>query len=214
MYFSLNDEHFILSFNPCPYLRISGPSEHYLVELKEFQDEDDLPVHLEGYKVSTNFDNAWRKDFLVPIEFYLDCEFIVYKFIDGYGLRRIYNHRYCDYGKLVLFNLVTDDRDECELWVSRVLEYQKKNQCNITIKSKFDDIDKKFQSFYYTEGIDYYKTYNIGRFPKTSTDFKTVEPRKEGLVWYGNYKTFWSYQHPRNWKNLSSQEIVDDILGL
>ena len=47
-----------------------------------------------------------------------------------------------------------------------------------------------------------------------SNDFKTVDPRKDGLIWYGNWKTFWSYQHPRNWANLSSQEIVDDILGL
>jgi hypothetical protein len=36
----------------------------------------------------------------------------------------------------------------------------------------------------------------------------------EGVIWYGNWKTFWSYQHPRLWKNLSSQQIADDILGL
>ena len=57
-------------------------------------------------------------------------------------------------------------------------------------------------------------TYNIGRFPKSSTDFRTVDHRKEGLIWYGNWKTFWSYQHPRVWTDLTSQEIVDDILGL
>ena len=73
---------------------------------------------------------------------------------------------------------------------------------------------QKFDSFYQTYGLNFYKTYNIGRFPKTSNDFKTVDPRKDGLIWYGNWKTFWSYQHPRNWANLSSQEIVDDILGL
>ena len=41
-----------------------------------------------------------------------------------------------------------------------------------------------------------------------------MDSNKEGVIWYGNWKTFWSYQHPRLWKNLSSQEIVDDILGL
>jgi hypothetical protein len=41
-----------------------------------------------------------------------------------------------------------------------------------------------------------------------------LDHRMEGVIWYGNWKTFWSYQHPRPWKTLSSQEIVDDILGL
>ena len=76
------------------------------------------------------------------------------------------------------------------------------------------DLNKKLPNYYLTYGIDHYKTYNIGRYPKTSKDFKTVDHRKEGLIWFGHWKTFWSYQHPRLWKNLSSQEIVDDILGL
>ena len=31
---------------------------------------------------------------------------------------------------------------------------------------------------------------------------------------FGGLKLFWSYQHPRSWSFLNSQEIVDDILGL
>jgi hypothetical protein len=64
------------------------------------------------------------------------------------------------------------------------------------------------------DGIDYYKTYNIGRFPKNSHDWRTIDPRQEGVIWYGNWKTFWSYQHPRLHSNLSSKEIIDDILSL
>jgi hypothetical protein len=41
-----------------------------------------------------------------------------------------------------------------------------------------------------------------------------MDMRMEGYIWFGNFKKFWSYQHPRNWNNLSSQQIIDDILGL
>jgi hypothetical protein len=141
-------------------------------------------------------------------------EISISKYISDYGLKKIYTHRFNDYGKLVKFNLVTTDKDECLLWIDRVMEYKRIHGCNTSIYTEFDDINKKYSDYYSTENIDYYKTYNIGRFPKQSTDFKTVDARKEGLIWYGNWKTFWSYQHPRCWKNLSSQEIIDDILGL
>ena len=49
---------------------------------------------------------------------------------------------------------------------------------------------------------------------KNSSDWRTIDPRKEGLIWFGNWKTFWSYEHPRCWKQLTSKEIADDILGL
>ena len=76
------------------------------------------------------------------------------------------------------------------------------------------DIDSESDTRYQTRDITPYKTYRIGRFPKNSTDWKTIDPRKEGLLWFGHWKTVWSYQHPRLWKNLSSEEIVNDILGL
>lgn len=214
MYFSLNNENLIVDFGAGVKVKVGGPDDYYLVEMYEYLDNDNSPRFLEGYKISPNHEIAWRKEFRIPIEFYLDFEVVVHKVIENYGLTRIYNHRYCDYGKVVLFNLETDNQKECELWLERVLEYQRRHQCKVVIESKFPEIDKKFQNFYYTAGIDCYKRYNIGRYPKNSKDFKTMDPRKDGLIWYGNYKTFWSYQHPRSWSQLTSQEIVDDILGL
>ena len=111
-------------------------------------------------------------------------------------------------------DLITKDIEEARIWVDRIKLYQKIHGCRISINSDFEEINKSFESYYHTNGIDFYKTYNIGRFPKTSSDFRTMDHRKEGLIWYGNWKTFWSYQHPRKWTDLTSQEIVDDILGL
>jgi hypothetical protein len=213
MYFSLNEERVVLNFNPYPYVKINGPDKFYYVEMREYVDNDDKSFNIDSYKVSsTNI--GWRTWFSVPIEFYGEFEISISKYVPNYGIKKIYTHRYNDYGKFVRFNLETDDLEECILWIERVMEYKKIHGCKPLINTRFDEINKKFSDYYSINNIDYYKTYNIGRFPKKSTDFKTLDARKEGMIWYGNWKTFWSYQHPRCWKTLSSQEIIDDILGL
>ena len=213
MYFSLNEERVVLNFNPSPYVKITGPDKLYYVEMREYVDNDDKSLSIDSYKVSST-DTGWRTWFNVPIEFYGEFEISISKYVPNYGIKKIYTHRYNDYGKFVRFNLETDDLDECILWVERVMEYKKIHGCKPLINTRFDEVNKKFSDYYSINDIDYYKTYNIGRFPKKSTDFKTLDARQEGLIWYGNWKKFWSYQHPRCWKTLSSQEIIDDILGL
>jgi hypothetical protein len=213
MYFSLNEERVVLNFNPSPYVKISGPDHLYYIEMREYVDNDDISLSIDGYKVSVT-DKGWRNWFNVPIEFYGEFEISISKYIPNYGIKKIYTHRYNDYGKFVRFNLQTDNLDECVLWVERVMEYKKIHGCKPLINTRFDEVNKKFSDYYNINNIDYYKTYNVGRFPKKSTDFKTLDARQEGLIWYGNWKKFWSYQHPRCWKTLSSQEIIDDILGL
>jgi hypothetical protein len=209
MFISLNEEKIILHFNPSIFLKISGPDELYYVELREYPKNDDQSLFVEGRKIIGN-----GGIFEVPIEFYIDFEISVSKYIPDYGLKKIFTHRFNDYGKQVLFNLNTNDFNECSMWVTKVQEYCKIHGCKMHLNTKFDEINKKYSSYYQVDGIDYYKTYNIGRFPKNSTDWRTVDPRQEGVIWYGNWKTFWSYQHPRLWSNLSSEEIIEDILVL
>ena len=213
MYFSLNEERVVLNFNPSPYVKISGPDHLYYIEMREYVDNDDQSLSIDSYKVSVT-DKGWRNWFNVPIEFYGEFEISISKYIPDYGIKKIYTHRYNDYGKFVRFNLQTDNLDECIFWVERVMEYTKIHGCKPLINTRFEEVNKKFADYYNINNIDYYKTYNVGRFPKKSTDFKTLDAGQEGLIWYGNWKKFWSYQHPRCWKNLSSQEIIDDILGL
>lgn len=214
MYISLNEEKIFLDFKPYPLVKVSGPDDYYYVELREYVKNSDTSKYVEGYEITGKQNLRWKKEFECFVEFYGDFEISVYKFIDGYGIRRIFTHRYCDYGKYVNFVLDTDDEEECELWVKRVKEYQNKTGCLPNIETKFDHINKRFNTYYKTQGIEFYNSYRIGRYPKNSTDFRTVDPRKEGLIWLGMWKTFWSYQHPRLFKFLSSKEIADDILGL
>jgi hypothetical protein len=211
MFISLNDEKIVLNFNPSPFVRMAGPDNSYYVELREYKKNEECSHLIEGKIL--NMDNR-VSEFKIPIEFYGDFEIIIFRYLDNYGLNKIFNHRFNDYGKLVKFKLDTDNYNECIIWKERVDEYQKVHGCKVVVESIFEDINKSYDTFYQTYGLDYYKTFNIGRYPKISKDWKTVDPRKEGLIWYGNWKTFWSYQHPRNWKDLSSKEIIDDILGL
>jgi len=214
MYITLNDEKIVLDFNPYPFLRISGPDAYYLIEMREYKKNEDQSLHLESYPVAGGRSDVWRDYFDCQIQFYCDFEISISKYFSNYGIRKIFTHRFNDYGKLVLFNLDTNDYDECLIWVDRVKEYYKIHGCKPVIVTKFEELNKKLPNYYLTHNIDFYKTYNIGRHPKASNDWKTKDARKEGILWFANWKESWSYQHPRNWNYLSSQEIVDDILGL
>ena len=142
MYISINQESFIFNFNPSPFFRISGPNDYYLAELREYPKGEDQSLLVDSYKISAGGISSWRNNFHVPIEFYCDFEFHVHKFIEDIGLKRIFTHRYTDYGKVVLFNLVTDDKEECLLWLDRVYQYQKNHGCKIAVNTNFSDINK------------------------------------------------------------------------
>ena len=208
MYIQIKDEKISLDFNQNISVSINGPDSFYYVEVREYKKNEDQSLFVFGGHISNN------NPFILPIEFYMDFEILIYKFVDGLGLQKILNHRYNDFGKLVLFNLISQNYDECSLWVERIKKYKLIHGCNIMIKSNFDELNKEFDSFYQTYGLNFYKTYNIGRIPKSSNDFRTRDPRKENVIWYGNWKTFWSYQHPKPFKNLTTAQIIEDILGL
>jgi hypothetical protein len=213
MFFQVGNEKIILDFNNGITVKVGGPDLSYYVECVEYNGIGHEPLNLDGHHVASNCDWPYV-EFKLPIEFYLDFEIKIYRFDPNYGLKLIFTHRYNDYDQVVRFIVDTEDYNEANFWVSKIKEYQRKNYCKIQILSHFQDIDSESDTRYQTRDITPYKTYRIGRFPKNSTDWKTIDPRKEGFLWFGHWKTVWSYQHPKLWKNLSSEEIVNDILGL
>lgn len=212
MFTTVNKEQIEVTFNPHIIVNVWGPEHMYYVELREYVKSSPESKFVEGFHFNANTNIMSNNNFYFFGEFYGDYEISVFKFVKNIGLQKIFTHRYNDCGKVVQFNLVTDNIEDAKIWLESVLEYQKRTGCIVKLNSNFDDINKPFTQ---SEGDTPYKTYNIGRFEKTSTDFKSVgETRKYGNLWFGNWKVFWSYQHPRNWKNLSAKEISDDILGL
>lgn len=212
MLITVNNEQIEINFNPNIYVNVWGPEHFYYVEVREYVEDNIESKFVEAFHFNRNAKIVKDFHFYFFGEFYGDYEISVFKFVKNIGLQKIYSHRYNDCGKLVEFNLVTDNIEDAKTWSKCIEEYQKKHGCIVKINSKFEDIN----NLYDTKNLEFpYKTYNIGRFPKISSDFKSVgETRKHGKLWFGNWKVFWSYQHPRNWKELSAKEIADDILGL
>jgi hypothetical protein len=212
MHITVNNEQIEITFNPYIYVNVSGHEHYYYVEVREYVKDNPESRIVEAFQFNGNSDFLKDYNFYFFGEFYGDYEISVYKFVKNIGLQKIYNHRYNDCGKLVQFNVVTENIEDAKVWVNSINEYQKKHGCVVKVTSKFEEINNLYND---VKDSSPYKTYNIGRFPKTSTDFKSIcETRKHGNLWFGNWKVFWSYQHPRNWKELSAKEIADDILGL
>lgn len=214
MYTQIGNEKIRLNFHEGIKVYVDGPESYYLVEVNEFKKNSDVSSFVESYHITTKPGLGYSNHFELPIEFYFDFEINVYKFNDDVGLQKIFNHRFNDYGKLVKFVLDTQNYDEALLWLKKINEYQKKHGCTPIIESQFDELNNYFNTKYLTKQIDFYKIYRIGRYPKSSDDWRTIDPRKDGLIWYGYWKTFWSYQHPRSWNLISNEQIVEDILGI
>lgn len=214
MYFQINNDLIRLTINPYPKIEIFGDDFSYLVEFREYIPGEERSYLLRSFECSRHPRSLWANTCNIPITFRFEFQINVYKFILNEGIKLIFSHRYNDSGKLVLFNLKSNDYETCKLWVERIKKYQSLHLCNPVINSEFEDLNRTFPAYYQTHGIEYYKTYDLGKFPKQSTDFPTLDQRKHGLIYWGNWKTFWSYEHPRNWNHLTPQEIADDILGL
>lgn len=213
MFIQLKNEKINVDFNTGIYLKVDGPDDYYYAQVSEYLPGEETPKYVEGYEMS-DLKNPLKNYFSLPIEFYIDFELTLFKFVDKIGLVKIFSHRYNDYDQYVRFVLKTHNLKECQIWVNKVEEYQTKTGCKIIMDSEFPEINRKYHSYYSNKEIQPYKTYKLGRFPKTSTDFRTLDERCEGLIWFGYWKKFWSYQHPHFWKGLSSEEIANDILGL
>lgn len=203
-------------FNKGVFFKVHGPQSLYYVDIVEYTKNCHYGKQLEGHQlnvVPVPVQEGFNR-LKIDIEFYMDFEIVLYKFDYNRGVIPVFNHRFNDRGKFVEFNLVTENFSEAELWEQRVMEYSNIHGCIPVIKSKFDEINHKNKNYFISHRVPTYKTYNIGRFPKQSQDFKTMDYRGNGQIQFGNWKNFWSYQHPRPWVRLDSQEIVDDILGL
>jgi hypothetical protein len=213
MFTKINNIKIEYSFEQGITVKVNGPDDLYLVELREYIPGEDKPKYVECYTISDKI-NGYFNTFYYGAEFYGDYEILVYKTDYDYGLVKIFTHRFDDRDKIVEFDLVTNDYGEAKLWSERVNKYIRIHGCRPVVKSKFPQINKKYPTYYSSDGLQRYKKYRIGRFPKVSTDFKSIEKKHEGFLWFSAWKIFWSYQHPRSWNFLNSQQIVDDILGL
>lgn len=214
MLLQIDENQFSIDFNNGITAKPLGKENYFYFELTEFTKNNHNPKIVEATHVHTHAPINAPQEFSVPIQFYFDFELSIYKFVKNYGIQRIYTHRYNDTNKVVKFILKPKDSYEGYLWLEKINLYCSIHNCKKIIESTFPELENFSDYKYSNREIEPYKTYRIGRFPKSSTDFRTTDVRMEGYVWFSNWKTFWSYEHPRSWNFLNSEEIVTDILGL
>jgi len=214
MWYQIDKSTFNIDFNDGIYISALGDDVLFYVEIEEFKKNHHSPVILEAYHFYTHPKPHINSNFYLPISFYLDFQVSIYKTVLNHGIKKIFTHRFNDTSKVVKFTLETDDYDEANIWLESVKKYCEIHLCEMIIESKFPKLNAFSNPYFKHVEILPYKTYKIGRFPKKSNDWRTIDPRKEGFIWFANWKTFWSYEHPRCWKYLTSKEIADDILGL
>lgn len=213
MFTKINDIKIYYTFDQGVKVKVYGPDSLYLVEVREYLEGQETPRCVETHTISNTVERYFNI-FKYDVEFFSDLEIVVYKMNYDYGLVKVFSHRFNDRDKIVEFKLDTNDKEEALLWSKSVDKYVRLHGCRPVVKTKFPEINKRYPTYFERQGLERYKTYRIGRYPKNSNDYKTIEPKHEGFLWFGGWKLFWSYQHPRSWNFLNSQEIVDDILGL
>lgn len=216
MFTKINNIGIWYNFNDGITVKIKGPDNYYYAEVREFLPNQSDSYFLEGYHIVSEDQPCYDiNTFRYAAKFYYDFELIVYKVDPEIGLVKVFQHRFDDRDKLVLFNIETDDFEEATLWYNKCLDYTELHGCKPVIKTKFEELNHQNKNFFLTDIYEFYTTYTLGRFPKTSTDYRSIgDKRVENTTMYNLWKKYWSYEHPREWKTLTSEEIADDILGL
>lgn len=172
-----------------------------------------------------NGNKEFIQDFILPTnnfftylrEWYGDYQIEIYDWHEDIGLHKLFEHRYNDEGKSVLINLDTEKLSEALVWFNKSLEYKDIHKCDLFIKSNFkDDIKNIDNSIIMVDEIiedNYYAIYHIGKY---DTEYEWNRRLTENDYKYILTKnlTYCSYRNPRDWHNLSLDDIAGDILGL
>ena len=126
-------------------------------------------------------------------------------------------HTYNEKNQNILLNFDSDIFNEHIIWYNLTKKYQSDFMCNVSIVSKFSDklknlfIDNKIEIYSEAPNKEYYGTYNIGRY-----DIITSPTRQwgSGLASPNQGRHFVSPNHPKNWMQLDTEEIFNDIMNL
>ena len=107
---------------------------------------------------------------------------------------------YNEVNKNILFRLDTIHSDEFSMWYDII-------ESEAVVRGFIPTI------IHFNESFDtnlYYKIYNVGRFVQNGTSEEHGYPNN----FWGLFRYFWSWNQPRDWRYLNSQQIVEDIIGI
>jgi hypothetical protein len=123
-------------------------------------------------------------------------------------------------GKNIKIQLDTNDKHEAFVWIEQAQEFGKKWNCNIYISCE-EDILKEATRIYKSnfirksDGGNFYATYHIGRYNiQDSLNLFGMQHQNKGWITNNSWQRFKSFNNPRDWNFLHSEQIARDILGL
>lgn len=184
-------------------LYFSEPQDQpIMIQVMEYYNGGLNPMHLNGYNMVTTvspyfrYFRSWYGEYLVN----------VWDWNSRKGPIKVFSHQYSEYLKPVLFLLEPQYPNDYKDWKSVIDDYVSQKKCKPTIKIIGDDYNSD----------DFYRIYTIKRHNRDSFyelwSAKKVQFHER--IQDGNWREFWSYEHPRNWENLSARDIARDILGM
>ena len=203
---------FNITFNPRPKIEITGDKNiNYLIEIYEYR--NGTKEFIQDFTLPTNNFICYLR------EWFGDYEIDIYEWIDNIGIYKSFTHRYKDEQKNVLIYLDTNQLNMALVWFNITLEYKSIHNCKLYIKSNFNDILKSIDNTNIIEFIDdinennYYSIYNIGRYDTEYEWNRAFTGNIYSSVLTKNL-TYCSYKNPRDWHNLSMDDVAYDILGM
>lgn len=199
-----------ITFNPRPKIDIVGDeSNDYYIEIYEYR--NNIKELIIDFRLKTNNFISYLR------EWYGDYQIDVYNWNDDNGMFKIFEHRFNDEGKKVLINLDTYKTNEALIWLDRVIEYRDLHKCILYVKSPFKEdikeIDKTIKVVDNINDNDYYAIYNIGKYDTEHEWNKDLTDDIYNFILAKNL-TYCSYRNPRDWHNLSLDDVAADILGI
>jgi len=201
---------FKITFNPQPKIEITGSvAMFYLIEIYEYRNGEkqfitDLSINTNNWVTCLR---EWYGDYCIE----------VWQWDEINGMIKVFESDYDDDGKDVLINLDTGRLNEAIVWYESALEYKKQHGCNLFIKTNHKDyiadIDPSVKFVDNVNNDNYYAIYNIGKY---DTEFEWNKRLTETLYSkvFTKNREYCSYRNPRDWHNLSMNDVADDILGL
>ena len=228
------------TFRPYPRVNIDLLDDRYenelvLLNLHIIDEKTNQPVKISGQHYRIPF-KIKEPMYSIYAKWYINVKVWNPK----YGFVTIDTHTYNDCGKSVLMNFHTDNYDELYAWFLVAFKYKDIHKCKLHFSIADETLHKRVQQEFGIFPIEWdkresfytankpYATYEIGRFnPHPSTKhfmykmdedmdkipnlFSKEYPSGARLV---TTNMMFAHKNPRDWANLTSEQVAEDILGL
>lgn len=193
--FTLDDFTFDINFRNGVEITMGGKENTpVMIQIFEYLKNESNPRILASFNLMSGQTQTFLKNW------YSNYEINISKWDDEFGLIHLKKISYDERNQNILFVADPIDDEELLVWEGVINKLHIERGIIPTIILKNEDFIES----------DYYKIYKVGRNVKTSSGLQSGWP---AFIW-ATWRNFWSWDNPRDWSNLTSKEIIEDIVGI